>query len=69
MITYEVIEVENALRLYVYKLDGSTVVFGWDYSDDYIVFRQALEIKGVKLFAELLAADPSTAFTIFCNGL
>jgi hypothetical protein len=67
--TYEIIEIENALRLYVYKLDGSTVVFGWDYSDDYIVFRQALEIKGVKVFAELLDADANTAYSIFCNGL
>jgi hypothetical protein len=65
---YEIIEIENGLRLYVYQLDGSTIVFGWDNSDDYIVFREALTVKGIDAFAQLLSEDPNTAYTIFCNG-
>lgn len=63
---YELTTNTNGLPLLIVN---KTIFFSWDDSDDYIVFRQALQIKGVKLFAELLAADPNTAFTIFCNGL
>ena len=62
---YVVINKPNHVEIIV----NNNIIFIYDFSDDYIVFRQALEVKGVKLFAELLAADPSTAFTIFCNGL
>lgn len=44
------------------------IFFGWDMSDDYIDFRNALEVKGVEVFVDLLIDNPNTAFTIFCNG-
>lgn len=41
------------------------IFFGWDMSDDYIDFRNALETKGIDAFVDLLIEDPNTAFTIF----
>jgi hypothetical protein len=37
-------------------------------SDDYIDFRNALEMKGIDDFVDLLIDNPNTAFTTFCNG-
>lgn len=45
------------------------IFFGWDMSDDYIDFRNALEVKGIDAFVDLLIENPNTAFTIFCNGI
>lgn len=45
------------------------IFFGWDMSDDYIDFRNALEIKGIEVFVDLLIDNPNTAFTIFTNGI
>lgn len=45
------------------------IFFGWDMSDDYIDFRNALEVKGVKVFVDLLIADSNTAFLKFINGI
>jgi hypothetical protein len=41
------------------------IFFGWDMSDDYIDFRNALEMKGIETFVDLLISDSNTAFTIF----
>jgi hypothetical protein len=41
------------------------IFFGWDMSDDYIDFRNALEVKGIETFVDLLISDSNTAFTIF----
>lgn len=45
------------------------IFFGWDMSEDYIDFRNALEIKGIEVFVDLLIDNPNTAFTIFTNGI
>jgi hypothetical protein len=45
------------------------IFFGWDMSDDYIDFRNALEEKGVEVFVDLLIADSNTAFLKFINGI
>jgi hypothetical protein len=44
---------------------GYNIFFGWDMSDDYIDFRNALEVKGVDAFVDLLIADSNTAFLRF----
>jgi len=45
------------------------IFFGWDMSDDYIDFRNALEVKGVEVFVDLLIEDSNTAFLKFINGI
>ena len=45
------------------------IFFGWDMSNDYIDFRNALEVKGIDVFVDLLIDNPNTAFTIFTNGI
>jgi hypothetical protein len=45
------------------------IFFGWDMSDDYIDFRNALEVKGIEVFVDLLIADSNTAFLKFINGI
>jgi len=45
------------------------IFFEWDMSDDYIDFRNALEVKGVEVFVDLLIADSNTAFLKFINGI
>ena len=44
------------------------IFFGWDMSDDYIDFRNALEVKGIDAFVNLLIEDSNTAFLKFVNG-
>lgn len=48
---------------------NTTIMFAWDPSDtdNYGVFLQKLEEKGIESFAQLLANNPNTAFIIFCN--
>jgi hypothetical protein len=48
---------------------NDNIMFAWDPNDleNYGVFIQKLEEKGIEVFAQLLADDPNTAFTIFCN--
>ena len=55
-------------ELNVLHVTDHNIFFGWDNSDDYIDFRNALEKKGVDAFVDLLIDNPNTAFTIFCNG-
>jgi hypothetical protein len=45
------------------------IFFGWDMSDDYIDFRNALGMKGIEVFVDLLIADSNTAFLKFINGI
>jgi hypothetical protein len=47
---------------------GYNIFFGFDGSDDYAPFRNALIEKGMDAFVDLLIADSNTAFTIFTNG-
>lgn len=44
------------------------IFFGWDMSDNYIDFRNALEVKGVEVFVDLLIDNPNTAFLKFTDG-
>lgn len=55
-------------ELNVLHVIEQNIFFGWDMSDDYIDFRNALEKKGVEVFVDLLIDNPNTAFTILCNG-
>lgn len=49
---------------------NSNIFFAWDTNDidNYGVFMQKLEEKGIEAFAQLLADDPNTAFLTFING-
>lgn len=52
----------------VVRDNNSPVLFAYDESADYEIFRTQLEAQGVQVFVELLANDPDTAFETFCNG-
>lgn len=56
-------------ELQILEVLDHNIFFGWDMSDDYIDFRNALEVKGIDAFVDLLIDNPNTAFTIFCNGI
>lgn len=60
--------ITNQGELNVLEVIGHNIFFGWDMSDDYIDFRNALEVKGVDAFVDLLIQDSNTAFTVFTNG-
>ena len=55
--------------LQVLEIIGHNIFFGWDMTDDYIDFRNALEVKGIEVFVDLLIDDPNTAFLIFTDGI
>jgi hypothetical protein len=57
--------ITNQGELNVLEVIGYNIFFGWDMSDDYIDFRNALEVKGVDTFVDLLIADSNTAFLRF----
>jgi hypothetical protein len=59
----------NKGELQILEVIGYNIFFGWDMSDDYIDFRNALEVKGIEVFVDLLIDNPNTAFTIFTNGI
>ena len=59
----------NKGELQILEVIGYNIFFGWDMSDDYIDFRNALEVKGIEVFVDLLIDNPNTAFTTFCNGI
>ena len=44
------------------------IFFGFDASDDYAPFRNALIEKGVDAFVDLLIADSNNAFLKFTDG-
>jgi hypothetical protein len=58
-------EIINKGELQILEVIGYNIFFGWDMSDDYIDFRNALDTKGVETFVDLLIEDSNTAFTIF----
>lgn len=45
------------------------IMFAWDPADtvNYGVFVTKLQEKGIEAFANLLAANPNTAFNLFCQ--
>lgn len=54
--------------LQILEVLNHNIFFGWDMSDDYIDFRNALEVKGIDAFVDLLIENPDNAFTKFVNG-
>ena len=48
---------------------NNTIMFAWDPSDteNYGVFIQKLDEKGIESFAQLLSDNPNTAFSTFCQ--
>jgi hypothetical protein len=58
-------EIINKGELQILEVIGHNIFFGWDMSDDYIDFRNALDTKGIDAFVDLLIQDSNTAFTIF----
>lgn len=61
--------ITNKGELQVLEVIGHNIFFGWDMSDDYIDFRNALEVKGIEVFVDLLIDNPNTAFLIFTDGI
>lgn len=47
---------------------GYNIFFGFDSSEDYAPFRNALIEKGIDAFVDLLIEDSNTAFLIFTDG-
>lgn len=48
---------------------NENIYFAWDPNEPYYdLFLTRIETQGWDVFAQLLANDPNTAFTIFCNG-
>lgn len=56
-------------ELQILEVIGYNIFFGWDMSDDYIDFRNALDVKGIDTFVDLLIEDSNTAFLKFTNGI
>jgi len=51
----------------IIEVIGHNIFFGYDQSDDYIIFRDSLATKGIDAFVDLLIADHNTAFLLFCQ--
>jgi hypothetical protein len=61
-------QIINKNELQILEVLNHNIFFGWDMSDDYIDFRNALDVKGIDTFVDLLIADSNTAFLKFVNG-
>ena len=63
--TYELTTNNEGLPLLIVN---GRIMFAWDPNDldNYGVFMQKLEEKGIEVFAQLLANNPNTAFNLFC---
>ncbi len=62
---YTIKETEGVAMIHVLN---HNIFFGFDSSDDYAPFRNALIEKGIDAFVDLLIEDSNTAFTTFTNG-
>jgi hypothetical protein len=62
---YTIKEYEGVTMIHVLEYN---IFFGFDGSDDYAPFRQALIEKGIDAFVDLLIEDSNTAFLIFTDG-
>jgi hypothetical protein len=62
---YEIIENQGITIIHVFE---GNILFGFDASDDYAPFRQALIEKSIDAFVDLLIEDSNTAFLTFTNG-
>jgi hypothetical protein len=58
---------ENEMGTIIHVIEQN-IFFGFDGSDDYAPFRNALIEKGIDAFVDLLIEDSNTAFLIFTNG-
>jgi hypothetical protein len=58
---------ENEMGTIIHVIEQN-IFFGFDGSDDYAPFRNALIEKGIDAFVDLLIEDSNTAFTIFTDG-
>jgi hypothetical protein len=56
-------------ELQILEIIGYNIFFGWDMSDDYIDFRNALDVKGIEVFVDLLIENPDNAFLKFTDGI
>lgn len=65
--TYELTTTNEGLPLLIVN---TNIMFAWDPSDseNYGVFIQKLEEKGIEVFAQLLANNPNTAFLTFIES-
>jgi hypothetical protein len=61
---YTIKETEGVTMIHVL---GHNIFFGFDSSDDYALFRNALIEKGIDAFVDLLIADSNTAFLRFTD--
>jgi hypothetical protein len=61
-------QIINKGELQILEVLNHNIFFGWDMSDDYIDFQNALEVKGIDAFVDLLIEDSNTAFLKFVNG-
>ena len=62
---YTIKEHEGGTMIHVLN---HNIFFGFDGSDDYAPFRNALIEKGIDAFVDLLIEDSNTAFLTFTNG-
>jgi hypothetical protein len=64
--TYELTTNADGLPLIIVN---EKIMFAWDPSDteNYGVFLQKLQEKGIETFAQLLENNPVTAFNTFCQ--
>jgi hypothetical protein len=60
--------ITNQGELQILHVIEHNIFFGWDMSDNYIDFRNALETKGIDTFVDLLIENPNTAFTVFTQS-
>jgi hypothetical protein len=63
---YEITENQGITIIHVFN---GNILFGFDGSDDYAPFRNALIEKGIDEFVDLLIADSNTAFLRFTDQL
>lgn len=61
---YKIIDKGN---IQILEVIGYNIFFGWDMSDAYVDFRNALDTKGIDTFVDLLIQDSNTAFLLFCQ--
>jgi len=59
---YQIIEKDDLTIIHVIE---QNIFFGYNDSEDYLVFREGLEVKGIDAFVDLLIEDSNTAFTKF----
>ena len=63
---YTIKETEGVTMIHVL---GHNIFFGFDSSDEYAPFRNALIEKGIDAFVDLLIEDSNTAFLKFTDQL